>query len=154
MQRAFSILIVFLLALTSGRVVAEKPNFLIFLADDMTYTDLGCYGNPEVNTPELDRLCRGGRGLQAGEPTRWSLLARTWNCCKQSGRQLCRRSWCDSSLKRFSRFGASDNLMLPQGEFTSHLRPNRREFWMDYGGLSCRHSNRKTWEGSTGAPRH
>ncbi|MDE0821708.1 MAG: sulfatase-like hydrolase/transferase [Opitutales bacterium] len=32
----------------------------MFLADDMTYSDLGCYGNPDVNTPNLDRLAHQG----------------------------------------------------------------------------------------------
>jgi N-sulfoglucosamine sulfohydrolase len=33
---------------------------LLFMADDMTYTDLGCYGNPEVKTPHIDRLATQG----------------------------------------------------------------------------------------------
>ena len=39
---------------------AEKPNLLLFLADDMTYTDLGCYGNPDVKTPAIDQLAKDG----------------------------------------------------------------------------------------------
>jgi arylsulfatase len=36
-----------------------KPNFLIFLADDMGFSDLGCYGG-EISTPNLDSLAAGG----------------------------------------------------------------------------------------------
>ena len=36
-----------------------QPNILIILADDMGYSDLGCYGS-EIQTPNLDRLARGG----------------------------------------------------------------------------------------------
>jgi uncharacterized sulfatase len=36
---------------------------LLILADDMTYTDLGCFGNREVRTPHLDRLARQGMKL-------------------------------------------------------------------------------------------
>lgn len=36
------------------------PNLLIFMADDMTYTDLGCYGNPDVKTPSIDKLATEG----------------------------------------------------------------------------------------------
>lgn len=36
------------------------PNVLLLLADDMTYTDLGCYGNADVKTPHLDRLASEG----------------------------------------------------------------------------------------------
>jgi arylsulfatase A-like enzyme len=36
-----------------------RPNFLIVLADDMGYSDAGCYGG-EVATPNLDSLAEGG----------------------------------------------------------------------------------------------
>jgi N-sulfoglucosamine sulfohydrolase len=38
----------------------SRPNFLIFMADDMSYHDLGCTGNPDVQTPHLDRLATAG----------------------------------------------------------------------------------------------
>lgn len=37
----------------------QRPNFLIIVADDMGFSDPGCYGG-EVHTPNLDRLARGG----------------------------------------------------------------------------------------------
>ena len=40
-----------------------RPNFVIVLADDMTYTDLGCFGNSDVQTPNLDRLASQGMKL-------------------------------------------------------------------------------------------
>ncbi|HOX55334.1 MAG TPA: arylsulfatase [Candidatus Paceibacterota bacterium] len=36
-----------------------KPNFLIILADDMGFSDAGCYGG-EIHTPNLDRLAANG----------------------------------------------------------------------------------------------
>ena len=36
-----------------------KPNFLVILADDLGYCDLGCYGG-EIETPHLDSLAAGG----------------------------------------------------------------------------------------------
>lgn len=36
-----------------------KPNFVVFLADDLGYSDLGCYGG-EIATPNLDKLAAGG----------------------------------------------------------------------------------------------
>jgi arylsulfatase A-like enzyme len=38
---------------------ARKPNIILFLADDMGYSDLGCQGS-EIDTPNLDKLAKGG----------------------------------------------------------------------------------------------
>ncbi len=38
---------------------AQKPNIIIILADDMGYSDIGCYGS-EINTPNLDSLAKEG----------------------------------------------------------------------------------------------
>eukprot|EP00903_Cladosiphon_okamuranus_P004146 g4144.t1 len=39
---------------------AEKPNFVIILTDDQGYQDLGCYGSPDIKTPNIDRMAREG----------------------------------------------------------------------------------------------
>ena len=36
-----------------------KPNIMLILADDMGYSDTGCYGS-EIETPNLDSLATNG----------------------------------------------------------------------------------------------
>ena len=39
---------------------AERPNILVIMCDDMGYGDLGCYGQPYIDTPCIDSLARQG----------------------------------------------------------------------------------------------
>jgi len=39
----------------------SKPNFVIILADDLGYGDLGCFGHPTIRTPNLDRMATEGQ---------------------------------------------------------------------------------------------
>jgi arylsulfatase len=48
------------LALLAGVApAAERPNILLILADDLGFSDLGCYGG-EIATPNLDAFARDG----------------------------------------------------------------------------------------------
>ena len=42
------------------KVDSKKPNILFILADDLGYGDLGCYGQKQIRTPNLDRLALEG----------------------------------------------------------------------------------------------
>ena len=49
-----------------------RPNIILILADDMGYSDLGCYGS-EIRTPNLDRLAASG--------LRFSQMYNSARCC-------------------------------------------------------------------------
>lgn len=74
--RFFISLIIF-----SSPVLAQRPNIIMILSDDMGYADLGCYGSSDNRTPHLDRIAREGvqfnSAYAAGPmctPTRTALL--------------------------------------------------------------------------------
>ena len=43
-----------------GSLLAKRPNVIFVLADDLGWAELGCYGNRFNETPNLDRLAKGG----------------------------------------------------------------------------------------------
>ncbi len=57
----------------------SRPNIIVILADDLGYSDMGCYGG-EISTPNLDRLASNGvrftgfYNTSRSCPTRASLL--------------------------------------------------------------------------------
>lgn len=60
---------------------ADATNFVLFLADDLGYADVGCYGYRPVETPNIDRLAERGVRFTAHyangpecTPTRTALL--------------------------------------------------------------------------------
>ena len=40
--------------------LAEKPNVVFFIADDVSQDDFGCYGHPVIQTPHVDALAQKG----------------------------------------------------------------------------------------------
>ena len=44
---------------TVSHSTIEQPNIILVLADDMGFSDIGCYGS-EIRTPNLNRLADGG----------------------------------------------------------------------------------------------
>jgi len=42
------------------RASTGKPNFIIIFTDDQGYQDVGCFGSPNINTPNLDRMADEG----------------------------------------------------------------------------------------------
>ncbi len=80
--RSLMIVLVLFAGMASIAGAAERlPNIVLIVSDDQGYHDLGCFGNEEIHTPNLDRLAREGvRGTDfyvtwpACTPSRGSLL--------------------------------------------------------------------------------
>lgn len=39
---------------------ADRPNFILLIADDVSWNDYGCYGNEAARTPNIDQLAQNG----------------------------------------------------------------------------------------------
>jgi len=53
-------ILLILALIASQAIAAEKPNILFLLSDDHSYPYLGCYGNKDVRSPNLDRFAAQG----------------------------------------------------------------------------------------------
>ncbi|MDO8540356.1 MAG: arylsulfatase [Opitutaceae bacterium] len=74
-MKSFVALTAFLLAATSlalAAAPASRPNIVVIMADDMGYSDIGCFGS-EIPTPNLDALAAGG--------VRFTQFYNTGRCC-------------------------------------------------------------------------
>ncbi len=105
--------LVFLLPSCNTTPGEELPNFVIIFCDDLGYGDIGAFGHPTINTPNLDRL--------ASEGQRWTSFYVAASVCTPSraglltGRLPIRSGMCDDRHRVLfpNSFGG-----LPQSEIT------------------------------------
>ncbi|CAK7200720.1 hypothetical protein SEUCBS139899_003419 [Sporothrix eucalyptigena] len=66
----------------SGTAPSGRPNFLVIVADDLGFSDVGCFGG-EIKTPNIDKLaaagvrCTGFHAAAACSPTRAMIMTGT-----------------------------------------------------------------------------
>ena len=91
----------------------KKPNVIIIFCDDLGYGDLGVFGHPTINTPNLDRL--------ANEGQKWTNFYAAASVCTPSragiltGRYPIRSGMCSDKRRVLFPNSAGG---LPQSEIT------------------------------------
>ena len=86
---------------TSALAASPRPNIIVILADDLGFSDIGCYGS-EVPTPNLDKLAADGvrftqfYNTPRCSPTRAALLTGLYS--QQAG-----MGWLDNKVEPKSR---------------------------------------------------
>ncbi|MEP7271828.1 MAG: sulfatase-like hydrolase/transferase [Acidobacteriota bacterium] len=141
-----------------NRAESTRPNVVLITTDDIGYGDLGCYGAPDIRTPNIDRLAREGVRLTdfysapQCTPTRASLITGRYQQRVGLERALgSQGAWLDEGLRANGRslprllknklryrFGGE---MAPrlQAEVRSKRAWVRLFFGFDYGASASVH---------------
>ena len=80
--RTLSILLFCATCVALTHAAARRPNIVFILADDLGYTDVGCFGTRYYETPNIDRMAANGIRFTSGytcgpncAPTRAALMS-------------------------------------------------------------------------------
>ncbi len=106
--------LLFALFFTTTVFAADKrpPNIVIILADDLGYADVGCFGNTQIKTPNLDHM--------AAEGMRFTSFYVAQAVCSASRAALMTRCYANrvgmqGALNHTSKEGIHpDDLLLPE----------------------------------------
>ena len=108
------VVVLLVLGLASGHLIsaaepmATKPNIVLFLADDLGGTDLGCYGADLIESPHLDQLAKEGvRFTRAYSPSPVCTPTRASIMTGKHPARLQMTTWSEGSLK-----GPTDRKLL------------------------------------------
>lgn len=120
--------------LSANTALAERPNIILIMADDLGFADLGCYGS-EIDTPRLDALAASG--------VRMSQFYNTAKC-HSSRVSLLTGLYCDQAGAESLKRGTTIARELQQaGYFTAmagkwhlHDQPTDHGFERYWGHLS------------------
>jgi arylsulfatase A len=113
-----------LLFLSAAILSAKQPNIVIMLADDLGSGDLSCYGSPENQTPNLDKLA--SQGIQFSDFYAACAVCSPSRAALQTGRFSVRAgiySWVAPSQKMHLRVEETTiaELLKSGGYSTAHI---------------------------------
>ena len=122
-MKYYSALIILLSLLLSCQSDPEEPvapNIIIFLVDDMGWTDLGCYGSDFYETPHIDRLAKRGvkftnaySACTVCSPTRAAIMSGKYPA------RLNLTDWISGSVNEYAKLRVPDwRMYLPTEEET------------------------------------
>lgn len=130
----------------------RKPNIIFILADDLGYGDLGCYGQKQIKTPQLDKMAREGMrftdayaGSTVCAPSRCCLMTglHTGHCYVRGNKRLPLRDTDLTVAELLKQQGYATGLIgkwgLGEPDTTGH--PNRKGFDYFFGYTSQRHAH-------------
>jgi arylsulfatase len=120
-----------------GAPPARKPNFLVILADDMGFSDAGCYGG-DVDTPNLDRLAAGGVRFTQCYSTARCGPSRSCLLTGYYAQQTASDVMTAGNVPSYTRF--IPDLLKPLGYRTYHSGKWHMRFATGSGGVGFDHS--------------
>lgn len=82
--RLWSTLLVLFVSSTRLFSAERPPNIIYFLADDLGYNELGCYGQKWIKTPNIDRLAK--EGIQFTDHYSGNAVCAPSRCCLMTGK--------------------------------------------------------------------
>lgn len=97
----------FIAVVSGAAAAAPPPNILLILSDDHSAAHVGCYGNADVKTPNLDKLAAGGMRFDRAYVT-------APQCVPSRASILTGRHPVDIGMTRFTAALPRDVAMFPE----------------------------------------
>jgi len=130
----------------------SRPNIIFILADDLGYGDLGCYGQKEIATPNIDRIAKEGikftdhyAGSTVCAPSRCSLMTglHTGHCWIRGNALIPLRPSDVTVAELLKKAGYTTGIIgkWGLGEAGTTGVPNKKGFDYWFGYLNQRHAH-------------
>jgi arylsulfatase A-like enzyme len=130
----------------------KRPNIIFILADDLGYGDLGCYGQKEIATPNIDRMAAEGirftnhyAGSTVCAPSRCALMTglHTGHCLVRGNARVPLRPSDVTIAELLKQAGYTTGIIgkWGLGEAATTGVPNKKGFDYWFGYLNQKHAH-------------